>query len=57
MEEKILDEQLRLTPEAIMQFTLNDFNIAVSLPMAEAIYSNFMAELTKHGYAEWVENT
>lgn len=56
MENTILDEQIRLTPAVLMQFTLNDFNIPISLPMAEAIYKNFMNSLAEHGYVEWVEN-
>lgn len=49
------EDVVRLTSGALMQLTLADFNIKAPLPMAEAIYNNFMQSLTKAGYAEWIE--
>lgn len=51
-----MEEEFRLTSEALMQLALADFKIDVSLPMAEGIYKNFMDLLVKHGYAEWKED-
>ena len=43
MEEKVLDEEIRLTPGALMQLTF----------LALGSVKNSLAE---HGYAEWVES-
>ncbi len=48
------EERYVLTEQALMQLTLNDFKIDVSLPMAKAIYEAFMECMMKAGYIDYV---
>lgn len=45
------DDETRyvITEQALMQITLHDFNIDVSLSMAKAIYETFMYGMIKAG--------